>query len=107
MVKPRKGKLVRVAPPPDQPIRAHIEAVVTIVTPEWVEVEVRQESWRFRAGTLLLLRRAALLEVDRQLIAPDGAVVRVYPPETRNPRHAAEALGRLLRDARAGIEDHT
>ena len=105
MVKPRRGKHVRIAPPPDEPVRTHIDAVVTIVTPHWVEVEVKQESWRFGAGTLLLLRRAALLELDRQLIAPDAAVVRVYPPEMRDPRHAAEALGRLLSEARREVED--
>ena len=96
MVKPRKGKRVRVMPPPDASIRVPVEAVVTDVTRDWVLADVPQSSWRFRAGTGLLLRRAALLEVDRQLIAPDGAVVQVYPPETRNPRYAAMLMDQIL-----------
>ncbi len=96
MIRPRKGRTIRIAPPPGQPIRAYIDAVVDYVTPEWVGADVVQESWRFRAGTGLLLRRSTLLELDRQLIAPDAAIAQVYPPETRRPHYAAEVMGRLL-----------
>ena len=105
MIRPRKGRVVRIAPPPGQRIRAYVEAVVDFVTPESVGADVTRESWRFRAGTGLLLRRSALLEFDDQLIAPDAAIEQVYPPETRNPRHAAEVMNRLLRPNSEGGED--
>jgi hypothetical protein len=97
MVRPRRGKIVRLAPPPRERIRKHIEAVITFTTPQWLGVEVPEETWRFRAGTGLLLRRAALLEVDGQLIAPNAAIAGIYPPETQSQEYAAYALDRLLR----------
>ncbi len=96
MVKPRRGKLVRIAPSPGHSIRRFVDAVVTDVAREWVLADVVAESWRFRVGTGLLLRRSALLERDGQLIAPSDAVQGVYPPETRTVAHATEAMNRLL-----------
>jgi hypothetical protein len=95
MVRPRRGKTVRIAPPRDESVRSFTDAVITLVTPEWVEVE--HESWRFAAGTLLLLRRTALLATDDDLVAPDSAIVRVYPPRVQTDDYAARAIERLLR----------
>ena len=103
MIRPRRGKSVRVAPPRGEPIRAHTSAVVTLVTSEWVEVRVRHASWRFPEGTLLLLRRSALLESDGELIAPDLAIVRVYPPEEQNEMYAVRAMENVLR---SGESEH-
>lgn len=97
MLKPRKRKVVRIMPPAEQPIRASVEAVITDVTTEWVLADIVQESWRFRAGTGLLLRRAELREIDGQLVAPEAALARVYPPHTRNPRYAAQLMDQIFR----------
>jgi hypothetical protein len=100
LVRPRRGKLVLLAPPPGDRVHKYIEAVVAFTTPEWVGVDVKGETWRFRAGTSLLLRRDAVLELDGKLVAPDVAVTGVYPPETQSQAYAAraieQALGRTL-----------
>ncbi len=86
MVSPRKGKRVRAMPPPDERVRAAVEAVVTDVARAWVLADVPLETWRFRAGTGLLLRRDLPLEVDRVLIAPDAAIQAAW--SARRPRAA-------------------
>jgi hypothetical protein len=51
MARPRRGKLILLAPPPGERVRKYIAAVVAFTTPEWVSVDVETETWRFRAGT--------------------------------------------------------
>ena len=96
VIKPRRGRVVKIAPPPGHPIRAYVRAVVTDVAEEWVFAEVQQESWRFRAGTSLLLRRDKLLQVGHQLIAQDASIAAVYPPETQTTDYLMNVLNRLF-----------
>jgi hypothetical protein len=77
------------------PARRFVDAVITDVAREWVLADVVGDTWRYRVGTGLLLRRAALLESDGQLIAPGACVHAVYPPETRNAAHAMELSGNV------------
>ena len=84
MIRPRKGKHVQVMAPHGSAIRTPVEVVITDVTREWVMVDITRATWRWPAGTGLLLRREALLESNGQLIAPDAAVAATYPPERRS-----------------------
>jgi hypothetical protein len=83
-------------PPSDASIRMPIHAVITDVARDFLLADVNNETWRFRAGTGLLLRREGLLEVDGTFIAPDAAIVRIYPPQTRTPLYTAWLMSQIL-----------